>query len=294
VSLYYHEPVYRPPSEAHSLLIQATIGCSRSSCTYCISNTYRDFAIRPLEDIKKDLREARRLYGENAPRIFFLAQNAFAMPARDLITLSEYAYELFPGLKRISLYAHPLDILGKSPEELAAIRHSGISLLYIGLESGNDEVLGRVKKRLTAAQSVAGCRKAMDAGFELSCTVIIGLGGKEMLAAHAADTGRMISAISPHYLGCLTLMLVPGCEMAQSVKEGKFATLTSGEVLEELKLMLENIGPLERPCVFRANHASNYLPLAGDLPQDRERLIKKIDAALARPGSLKPEIFRAL
>ncbi len=114
------------------------------------------------------------------------------------------------------------------------------------------------------------------------------------MAAHATDTGKMISAISPHYLGCLTLMLVPECEMDRSVKEGKFATLTSAQVLEELKLMLENIGPLERQCVFRANHASNYLPLAGDLPGDRERLIREITQALARPGSLKPEMLRAL
>jgi len=294
MSLYYHEPVYRPPSEAGSLLIQATLGCSRSSCTYCISNTYRDFGIRKLEEIKGDLEEARRLYGPQAPRIFLLAQNAFVMPAGDLIAVSEFAYELFPDLKRISLYAHPLDILGKTPEELEAIYRSGITLLYIGLESGNDEVLRRVKKRLAAAQSVTACRKAIDAGLQLSCTVIIGLGGKEMMTAHATDTGKMIAAISPHYLGCLTLMLVPGCEMHRSVEQGEFATLTRGEVLEELKLLLESIGPLKRTCVFRANHASNYLALAGNLPEDRERLIREIEAAQARPESLRPERFRAL
>ncbi len=294
MTLYYEEPLYRPPSEADSLLIQATVGCAFAHCTYCISSVTGRFAIRPLEDIKQDLVEARRLYGPQVPRIFLLAQDALVMPAADLVALSEMAHELFPRLQRISLYAHPQDLLKKTPAELKAIYDSGITLLYVGLESGNDEVLRRIKKHSTAEKSIQACRRAIEAGFRLSCTVIIGLGGQELTREHARDTGKMITAISPHYLGCLTLMPYPGSELDRSIAQGTFAPLSTFEVMEEFRLLLENIGALERPCVFRANHASNYLSLAGDLPADRDRLIREVRAAQSRPGSLRPEAYRAL
>jgi radical SAM superfamily enzyme YgiQ (UPF0313 family) len=164
----------------------------------------------------------------------------------------------------------------------------------VGLESGNDEVLRRVKKHSTVAKSIRACHQAMEAGLRLSCTVIIGLGGKELTREHARDTGKMISAISPHYLGALTLLPYPGSELHRSIAQGTFETLSTDEVLEEFRMMLENIGPLERTCVFRANHASNYLSLAGDLPADRDRLIREVVAAQAHPGALRPETLRAL
>jgi radical SAM superfamily enzyme YgiQ (UPF0313 family) len=294
MSLYYEEPLYRPPSEAGSLLIQATVGCSMAHCTYCISSVEGRFAIRPLPDVKKDLAVARRLYGPEVPKLFLLAQNALVMPTNDLLEISQTAHELFPGLKQIALYAHPLDLLHKTPAELKSICDSGVTLLYVGLESGNDEVLRRIKKHSTAEKNIRGCLKAIEAGFRLSCTVIMGLGGRELTREHARDTGRMIAAISPHYLGCLTLLPYPGSEMQQSVARGTFATLSTHEVLDEFRMLLENIGPLARTCVFRANHASNYLNLAGDLPADRDRLLKEIEAAQSQPGSLRPETFRAL
>jgi len=292
--LYYEEPLYRPPSEAGSLLIQATVGCAFAHCTYCISSVTGRFAIRPLADIKHDLAEARHLYGPQVSKLFLLAQNALVMPSADLLQISEAAHGLFPGLKQISLYAHPLDLLKKTPAELKAICDSGVTLLYVGLESGNDEVLRRVKKQSTAEKSIRGCRKALEAGLRLSCTVIMGLGGKELTLEHARDTGKMITAISPHYLGCLTLLPYPGSELDCQASQGTFATLSTGEVMEEFRMLLENIGPLERTCVFRANHASNYLSLAGDLPADRERLIQEVRAAQSQPESLRPETWRAL
>ncbi len=292
--LYYEEPLYRPPSEAGSLLIQATVGCSWAHCTYCISSVAGRFALRPLADIQADLAEARRLYGPQVAKIFLLAQNALVMPPADLLQISAAAHELFPGLQQISLYAHPLDLLHKTPAELRALDAAGMSLLYVGLESGHDEVLRRVKKHSTAEKSIRACRRALDAGLRLSCTVIIGLGGKELTRVHARDTGRMISAISPHYLGCLTLMPYPGSELDRGVARGTFKALSTREVLEEYCLLLENIGPLERPCIFRANHASNYLSLAGDLPADRDRLMQQIAAAQSHPETLRPETWRAL
>ncbi|MHB8069061.1 MAG: radical SAM protein [Desulfobaccales bacterium] len=292
--LYYEEPLYRPPSEAGSLLIQATVGCSMAHCTYCISSVEGRFAIRPLADIRADLAEARRLYGSQVTKIFLLAQNALVLPAADLLQISAAAHQLFPGLQQISLYAHPLDLLQKIPADLRALGAAGITLLYVGLESGNDEVLRRVKKHSTAAKSIRACRRALDAGLRLSCTVIIGLGGKELTRVHARDTGRMISAISPHYLGCLTLMPYPGGELHRSLAQGTFEALSTQEVLEEFRLLLENIGPLERTCIFRANHASNYLSLAGDIPADRERLLREVAAAQSHPEALRPETWRAL
>ncbi len=294
MSLYYDEPVYRPPSEAGSLLIQATTGCAHATCSYCVSSVSGKFSIRPLAEIEADLKAARQTLGSGVRKVFLLAQNAFIMPAGALVELSDLAYELFPGLQQVSLYAHPHDILSKTPAELESIYRSGVKLLYIGLESGDDEVLRRVGKRLSAAKSILACRQALAAGFRLSCTVIIGLGGKELTRQHATATGRMISAISPHYLGCLTLLLPPGTLMQRRVSQGTFELLTTAEVLDEFRILLENIGPLERRCVFRANHASNYLSLAGNLPEDRERLVREVMAAKGRPGALRSESFRAL
>jgi radical SAM superfamily enzyme YgiQ (UPF0313 family) len=292
--LYYEEPLYRPPSEAGSLLIQATVGCAMAHCTYCISSVTGRFAIRPLADIKQDLAEARRLYGPQASKLFLLAQNAMVMPADDLLQISAAAHELFPNLKQISLYAHPLDLLNKTPAELKAICDSGVTLLYVGLESGNDEVLRRIKKHSTAEKSVQACRRAIEAGFRLSCTVIIGPGGRELTREHARDTGKLITAISPHYLGALTLMPYPGSELHRSLARGTFVPLSTREVLEELRMMLENIGALARTCVFRSNHASNYLSLAGDLPADRDRLLQEVRAAQGHPETLRPETSRGL
>jgi radical SAM superfamily enzyme YgiQ (UPF0313 family) len=292
--LYYEEPLYRPPSEAGSLLVQATVGCSFAHCTYCISSVTGRFAIRPLADILKDLAEARQLYGPRVRKLFLLAQNALVMPTADLLQICAAAQEFFPGLQQISLYTHPLDLLHKTPAELKSICDAGVTLLYVGLESGHDEVLRRVKKHSTAEKNIQACRRALEAGFRLSCTVIIGLGGRELTREHARDTGKMISAISPHYLGCLTLMPYPGSELARQTAQGTFATLSTDEVLEEFRMLLENIGSLTRPCVFRANHASNYLSLAGDLPADRDRLIREIMAAPSHPDSLRPETWRAL
>lgn len=292
--MYYEEPLYRPPSEAGSLLVQATVGCSFAHCTYCISSVTGRFAIRPLAEIKQDLAEARRLYGLRVRKIFLLAQNALVMPTADLLQICQAAQGFFPGLKQISLYAHPLDLLHKTPAELKSICDAGVTLLYVGLESGHDEVLRRVKKHSTAEKSIRACRRALEAGFGLSCTVIIGLGGRELTREHARDTGKMISAISPHYLGCLTLMPYPGSELARRAAQGTFAALSTAEVLEEFRLLLENIGPLARTCIFRANHASNYLSLAGDLPADRDRLIRETVAAQSQPGFLRPETCRAL
>lgn len=273
MSLRYEMPIYRPPSEADSLMIQATVGCSRPCCTFCFSSLSSRFAIRPLTEIKQDLLTAQRLYADQVRKVFLLTGNPLVMKSADLVEIGRSAHAMFPALTRIAMYAHPRDVLAKSADELREIREAGISLLYIGVESGNDTVLRRTRKHATAAQTVQGTRRAIEAGFRVSCNVIIGLGGRTFSRAHATDTARVVGEISPHYLAALTLMVYPGTELQHAAARGAFDPLGPAEALDELQLLLEHLPAPERRCVFRANHPSNYVALAGDLPDDMSTLL---------------------
>jgi len=300
--MLYVEPVYRPPSEAESLLIQATIGClsaAQGHCYFCGSWLLdralprKKFRVRPAAEVTQDLDEARRRMGAGVRRIFLLDSNALAMPTASLVDISGHAYRLFPHLQRVSVYACAADLRRKSDLKLREIRQSGVKLLYIGLESGNEEVLKLHNKGVTAEETVLACSRAMDAGFEISLTVILGLGGKKLSRAHAVDTGRILSRIEPHYVGALTLMVVPGTPVEGWVSEGTFEMLSQEEILEELHELLEHLQPC-RELVFRTNHASNYLPLGGTLPRDRDRLLQTIDRARRKQVPLRPEHSRGL
>ena len=301
--MFYAEPIYRPPSEAYSLLVQASVGClsaSKGQCYFCGSWLLdrevpeKRFHIRPVRDIISDLDEARKQTGPGrVRRIFFLDSNAMVMQPAALEKITAHAFKTFPELERVSVYACAADIERKSDEDLRRIREAGISLLYVGLESGNEEVLKLQNKGVTAERTVLACRRAQDAGFDLSITVILGLGGRERTREHAADTGAIVSRIQPRYLGALTLMVVPGTPVDTWVKEGHFSLLNQAEVLEEQRLLLENLH-LERDMVFRTNHASNYLPLGGTLPGDKNRLLRTIHKACKQQVPLRPESMRGL
>ncbi len=300
--MFYIEPIYRPPSEATSLLVQATIGCShaaRGHCYFCGSWVLQKvvpekrFRVRRREDIEKDILEARQRYGARVRRIFFLDSNALVMKAEELLRLIECAYRAFPQLERVSMYACADDIMRITHKDLVRLRDAGLGLLYVGIESGNDEVLRLVNKGMSAEEAVIACQKASQAGIALSITVILGLGGKQHSHAHAEDTGRVISMISPDYLGALTLMIVPGTPLAAWIEQGTFEPLEQDGVLEELRIMLEHIQP-ERPLVFRTNHASNYLPLKGTLPEDKHTLLTVIRHAQCQQVPLRPEYLRRL
>lgn len=300
--MFYVEPIYRPPSEAGSLLIQASIGCSsaaRGQCTFCGSWVLeralpkKKFSVRKASEVILDIDEARNLTGPGVRRIFLLDSNALVMKTDALVQISRHAYARFPNLERVSVYACAADIERKSPGDLKRIQEAGITLLYVGLESGNEEVLKLHNKGVTAEQTVAACQKAMEAGFRLSITVILGLGGKKLSRKHAVDTGRIISRIQPHYLGALTLMVVPGTPVETWISEGSFSMLSQEEILEELRLMLENMR-VERDVVLRTNHASNYLPLRGTLPRDKDHLLKLIRKAQEQRLPLRPEHLRGL
>jgi radical SAM superfamily enzyme YgiQ (UPF0313 family) len=300
--MLYFEPIYRPPSEAGSLLIQATIGCASAAqghCYFCGSwlidrqIPQKKFRVRPARDVMKDLDEARGQTGPAVRRIFLLDSNAMIMRAGQLEKISRHAYTLFPSLERVSVYACANDILRKSDEDLKRIRQAGISLLYIGLESGSEQILKLHNKGVTAEETVRACSRAMQAGFEISITVILGLGGRKQSLVHAQDTGKIISEIQPDYLGALTLMVVPGLPVEEWISRGEFELLSQEEVIDELGVMLGCV-ETDKEIVFRTNHASNYLPLGGILPQDKERMLKVIHDARKQRVPLRPERLRGL
>ncbi|MHA1132291.1 MAG: radical SAM protein, partial [Candidatus Helarchaeota archaeon] len=226
----YVKPVYRPPSEAYSLLIQVTIGCSRASCTFCASwlfnkKNIKKFSIRPLEEIEADLTEARSIYGGNVKKIFFLDSNALIMKTEDLQNLCEFTYSIFPQLERIGVYGCAKDVLEKSLDELKALKKSGLGIIYMGLESGDDEILHFVHKGVTRAEQIEAGQAIVKSGIPLSITIILGLGGKKRWREHALNTASACSQINPTYLGALTLMLVPGTPLHKQAEIGEFIVL---------------------------------------------------------------------
>ncbi len=274
----YEGAVYRPPSEARSLIIQVTIGCSHNSCTFCPMFKAKKFRMRPFDEVFRDLSDCRIEYS-HVERIFFADGDALYLQTEKLLALLDAARELFPECQRISVYGRATEILRKSEQELTALKKAGLGIIYIGAESGSDEVLRRVNKKETAAEIIAAVRKAEDLGIQTSVTFISGLGGSELMEEHAVETGRMIAEMGATYVGLLTLMLAPGTPMFEQAQSGEFQPLSDRQVKEELKLILTR-AECTKDCVLRSNHVSNSLVLSGTLPHDRPRLLAQIDRAI--------------
>lgn len=304
--IYYCEPVFRPPSEAYSLLIQATEGCTYR-CTFCVSNWGKKFRVRPIGDIKRDLDTARRIYGEDVSKLFFLDGNAMVMPFEQLLQITGYAKELFPNLRRASVYAHVKDILKKSEEELKALSDAGLKMAYIGIETGNNDLLQKIRKRQTADDSINAFHKCFKTGITPSGTIILGLAGnnKELSLKHMKDTAELVNRASPTniikegrippwYISCLALMIPPGTPIERDTQEGKFTPMNSMEILEEMKVLIGNISDEVTNCIFRSNHASNYLALKGILSRDRDTMVEQINKNLQYGTDIRPEMFRGL
>ena len=287
----YDYPLYRPPSEAYSLIIQATVGCSQNKCTFCSMYKSKKFTIKPLEQIKKEI-DFFRIYVKKAERIFLADGDALIMPMKILKEIFIYINEKFPEAERISLYGSPKSILLKTPEELLELKNLGLGLIYLGVESGSDKILSSVKKGVSREEIIAAGKKVKKVGIPLSVTAIAGLGGKENSIEHAVETASLISEINPDYFGVLTLMLEEGTELLEEYKKGNFIPLSSSEILEETKLMIKNINVKEK-CIFRSNHASNYVSLKGTLPYEKENILKTIDYAL-KNNDIKSEFLRRL
>ena len=287
----YKGKVYRPPSEAYSLIVQVTYGCSHNRCAFCDMYDDKHFAMRPMAEIREDFELARRVY-KRVERVFLADGDALMRKTADLIEILGLIYGLFPECERVSCYASPASLQVKSEDELRMLRARGLQMVYMGLESGCDAVLTRMQKGHDAAAIVAAGQRARRCGFALSVTAISGLGSVALWRQHAMDTARAVSEMKPEYLGLLTLMVEPGTPLKGWVRNGEFTLLSPLEVLKETELFLQQVD--SEGTVFRANHASNYLTLKGTLNGDREALSGQIAAALAGRRDLKPEFLRAL
>ena len=283
----YEGPIYRPPSEADSLLIQATIGCPHNKCTFCmIYKKGPAFRIRPVKEICEDLEEARRVYGERVRTLFFPAGNTMAMPAEDLTAICRYAGEQFPFLERMTVYGSSRYIALKSLRELELLKDAGLSRIHVGLESGDDEVLRRVKKGTNQAEQIRAGRLVKEAGIELSEYVILGLGGTERSGEHAVATAGALNAIRPDFIRLRTLVPKINTLLLHQIKKGKFQMLSPHQVLKETRMLIES---LECPATLTSDHYTNYINLEGMIPEAKSRLLEEIDRAL----TLDESQFRA-
>lgn len=288
----YEGTVYRPPSEANSLIIQLTIGCARNTCTFCSMYREKKFRLRPLDEVKEDLRLARAYY-RNVPikKIFLADGDALIVPTKRLLEVFQYIHCLFPEVERISMYGAPRDILVKKPSELQQLKEAGLYMIYMGIESGSDKILRDIQKGVTAHEMIEAGQKVKKAQILLSVTLISGLGGREQIEVHAKESAAVVSAIQPDFVGFLTLMVEEGTPLADDVAKGEFSVLTPREVVNELEIFLTDVD--SEGSIFRANHASNYISLRGTLNADKNRLLEQIRMA-KNEQTYKPEAFRGL
>ncbi|NLY36928.1 MAG: radical SAM protein [Tissierellia bacterium] len=287
----YFGKVFRPPSEASSLIIQCTIGCSHNQCTFCSMYKEDTFQLRGLEDILADIEEMSR-YGYVYRKVFLGDGDALILPMKSLRMILNKINELFPSLERIGIYASPKSIATKTTEELKELKNLGLGIVYLGLESGSEEILKKVKKGSSAEEILTLSKRIKDAGITLSVTLISGLGGKELSKKHATQSAAIVSKMAPDYLGLLTLMQEPGTELDREIRGGSFELLSPEEVLEETRLFISLVEG--KNILFRSNHASNYLALGGNLDEDRQKLLEIIDLALGTKKGLRQEAHRAL
>ena len=287
----YEGDVYRPPSEARSLIIQVTIGCSNNSCTFCTMYKNKKFRVRNREEIFADLDEMAERYGQLPLRIFLADGDALILKTTDLLDILSHIRLRFPFCERVTAYATARDILGKSEEELRLLRKEGLSMVYVGAESGDPVILKQVHKNVTTDQMRKAAEKLKRCGIALSLTLISGLGGRERLREHALASAQLVSDMKPEYLGFLTLMLDEGAPLLSDIRAGRMTLLSPDDVMEEMRLFLDHVDA--EGTVFRSNHASNYLSLRGTLNRDIPAMLARVEEA-EKHQIYKSERYRAL
>jgi radical SAM superfamily enzyme YgiQ (UPF0313 family) len=289
----YYGTVIRPPSEAHSYILQVTYGCSHNKCTFCPTYLDKPFKVRPLDQVFDDITMTSQVY-VNTRRVFLADGNALVLGFEHLCTIIDALHDAFPHLERIGIYANAHDILNKTDQELKKLYDKNLTIVYLGLESGSNEVLERVKKGATAQEIIDAVQKAQLAGIKASVIALLGLGGNDIWEEHSIATGKAISAMNPRYFSLLTLMVVPGTPLYEDMKKGIFTLPEPLDMLKELEMIIKHTS-VTHGCIFRSNHASNYLPLAGTLPKDKEKLVHTIGQAIKQGDScLRPEWSRGL
>ncbi|TRO81745.1 radical SAM protein [Desulfuromonas acetexigens] len=279
----YDHPLFRPPSEAHSLIFQITLGCSRNRCTFCGMYKGKPFRVRPVAEIRAETEGIPPAHRPHIQRIFLADGDALIYPQKGLLEILDELNRAFPRLTRIGAYASPASLAGKTGEDLAALRERKLRILYFGLESGDDATLGAIDKGYGGTEMLAFCRKAQAAGMKLSVTAILGLAGAERSREHARATAEWITALSPEYFSLLTLFHRHNDDFLRGI-----TPLSRGGILEEASELLRHLVP--RRTILRSNHVSNFLQLAGSYPKDRQTLIDQVEAAIAR-ARRRPEWY---
>lgn len=290
--MQYEGSVYRPPSEAYSLIVQVTIGCSHNECSFCSMFKDKKFRVRSMEEIKADLTDARGYY-RAVERIFLADGDALCLSMQKLLDILAEIKILFPECKRVGIYGSARDVLRKSLAELKELKEAGLGIVYLGAESGSQKILERINKNATRQELIDAVKLIEESGIRSSVTFISGMGGKSLWREHALETASMINEMQPYYASVLTLMIDRAAPIYDEIQSGAFQLLSPVEVMDEMELLMENIN-VTKTCVFRSNHASNYLSLKGDLPRDKERMLAQIKQARENNSLLKDEHFRAL
>lgn len=284
--------IIRPPSEAYSMIIQVTVGCSHNMCTFC--GTYKDqkFYVKDMQQVKRDIDEASRYRFD---RVFLTDGDVLILPTPTLLDLFSYIKKKNPHIERIGVYANTKAILKKSVAELKQLKEAGLGIVYHGIESGNETVLRRIRKGALPHKQLEAAQKIKEAGIALSQTVLLGIGGIDLSIPHAIDTGKHLGAMSPDYASALTVMLLPNTPLYRDYVQGKFVLPDKFGLLRELKLMIENMD-VTSTCYFTSNHASNYLPIKATLPDDKKQVVALLDHIINTKDEsiLKPEYLRAL
>jgi radical SAM superfamily enzyme YgiQ (UPF0313 family) len=287
----YEGMIFRPPSEADSLILQVTVGCSYNRCTFCGAFQGKRFRIKGFEEIKEDIDEVSM---HRVRRVFLADGDALIIPQEGLLRVLAYLKAELRGLERVGIYANAKDILRKDIEELKVLKDLGLGIVYLGLESGDPEVLKRIKKNATVDQLIHAAKRVKESGILLSVTVILGLGGVEGSQRHAHETGKVLSEMDPDYVGALSLMIDPGTPIEEEIQTGQLVLPTPFGLIQELDWMVTHCRFTH--CFFASNHASNYLPLRIRMPEEKEKALKQIREVLRKkdPDLLRPEYLRAL
>jgi radical SAM superfamily enzyme YgiQ (UPF0313 family) len=289
--MHYEGFIIRPPSEANSILLQVTVGCSHNKCTFCGTYKGERFKIKPDDIILEDIAFAAR-YCKNQDRLFICDGDALIVPQKKLVWILSEIKKQVPWVTRVGVYANTKGIKMKTPEELAELHRLGLGIAYMGLETGDDVTLKNIHKGANARTMIDMGKKIREAGIHLSITVLLGIAGRERSQVHAVETGRVLTEIDPEFVGALSLMLIPGTPLHDDYSAGNFPLLEPGEMLAELRTMIEHTTLSNG--LFHANHASNYLPIRARFPNDKKKTLALIDEALAGRVVLKPEFLRAL
>ena len=289
--LNYDAPLYRPPSEAKSLIFQVTLGCSFNECSFCDMYRSKEYSERSWEEVKGEIDMMSKMLPDTT-KIFLADGDALNLDTEYMIQIVKYVYEKFPNLERVSCYAMPMNLLKKTPEELDAMKKAGLNMLYLGIETGSDILLKKVTKGATAKTIIKSCKKAKDAGFTLSCMVILGIGGSKYSSENARETAKVISQVKPDYVGALTLYLENGIKDEFLTKfDEEFIRISDSEAINELEELITEIN-VDGNVVFRANHGSNAYNIAGTFPEDKQAMLDKITWMKEHPEVVRPQGLR--